>query len=66
MPAPDRYPINAKELSRKLRVNAKSLRALLRLHDLVPGHLKHREYRIHQKAESAIWRDLHVQRLPRL
>jgi len=30
MPARDRYPINAEELARQLRVNAKSLRALLR------------------------------------
>jgi hypothetical protein len=66
MPAPDQYPINAAELARKLRVNAKSVRALLRLHDLVPGHVKHKEYRISQNAESAVWRDLNVQRLPRL
>jgi len=60
------YPINAEELARKLRVNPKSLRALIRLHNLAPGHVKHREYRIDQNAESAIWRDLNVQRLPRL
>ena len=55
MPARDRYPINAQELARQLRVNAKSLRALLRLHDLVPGHVKHKEYRIYREAEKAIF-----------
>ena len=66
MPARDRYPINAQELARQLRVNAKSLRALLRLHDLVPGHVKHEEYRIFREAEKAIWRHVDVQSLRRL
>jgi hypothetical protein len=65
MPARDRYPINAEDLARQLRVNAKSLRALLRLHDLVPGHVKHGEYRIYREAEKAIWRHRDVQALPR-
>jgi hypothetical protein len=65
MPARDRYPINAEQLARQLRVNAKSLRAILRLHDLVPGHVKHGEYRIHREAEKAIWRHRDVQALPR-
>ena len=60
MSAPDHYPINAEELARKLRVNAKSLRALIRLHDLVPGHVKHKEYRIYQEAETAVGRHLDV------
>jgi DNA-binding transcriptional MerR regulator len=65
MSAPDHYPINAEELARKLRVNAKSLRALIRLHDLVPGHVEHKEYRIYQEAETGIWRHLDVHGLPR-
>jgi DNA-binding transcriptional MerR regulator len=65
MSAPDHYPINAEELARKLRVNAKPLRALIRLHNLVPGHVKHKEYRIYQEAETAIWRHLDVHGLPR-
>ena len=65
MPAPDQYPINAEELAQKLRVNVKSLRALIRLHNLVPGHVKHREYRIYQNAESVIWRHPAVQVLRR-
>ena len=63
MPVP--YPINGAELADKLRVNAKSLRALIRRHDLVPGHVKHMEYRIYQEAEKAIWRHPDVQTLPR-
>jgi hypothetical protein len=66
MPAPDRYPINAEELARRLRVNAKSLRVLLRKRDLVPGHVKHTEYRIYRDAERAIWRHPDVQGLLRL
>ena len=62
----DRYPINATELARKLRVNAKSLRALLRLHDLVPGQMGDREYRITQAIETAIWRHPAVQTLRRV
>jgi DNA-binding transcriptional MerR regulator len=65
MPARDRYPMNAEELARQLRVNAKSLRALLRLHNLVPGHVQHKEYRIYQEGERAIWRNADVQALPR-
>ena len=65
MPARDRYPLNAEELAQQLRVNAKSLRALLRLHDLVPGHVTHKEYRIYREAEKAIWRHPDVQTLPR-
>jgi hypothetical protein len=64
-PVTDRYPINATELARKLRVNAKSLRALLRLHKLVPGQLGDKEYRISQAVETAIWRHPDVQTLPR-
>ncbi len=63
MPVP--YPINAKELAAKLRVNTRSLRALLRLHHIVPGHVKHEEYRISQDAETLIWRHPDVQMLPR-
>jgi hypothetical protein len=37
MREPDRYLINAEELAGKLRVNATSLRALLRHHDLCAG-----------------------------
>jgi DNA-binding transcriptional MerR regulator len=66
MPEPDRHPINAEELARQLRVSATSLRALLRQYDLVPGHVKHREYRIYREAETAIWRHPDVQTLPRL
>ena len=62
----DRYPINATELARKLRVNAKSLRAVLRLHNLVPGQVGDKEYRITQTVETAIWRHPDVQTLPRL
>jgi len=62
----DRYPINATELARKLRVNATSLRALLRRHNLVPGQPGDREYRITQAVETAIWRHPAVQTLPRL
>ena len=65
MPPRDRYPMNAEELAHQLRVNAKSLRALLRLHDLVPGHVKHDEYRIDRNIETAIWRHPDVQALPR-
>jgi hypothetical protein len=65
MPAPDRYPINAEELARQLRVNATSLRALIRQHDLVRGHVKHREYRIYRETKKAIWRHPDVQTLPR-
>ena len=65
MSARDRYPMSAEELARQLRVNAKSLRALLRLHDLVPGHVKHTEYRIYRATEKAIWRHEDVQTLPR-
>jgi hypothetical protein len=65
MPARDHYPINAVELDRQLRVNTKSLRALLRLHDPVPGHIKHSEYRIYREAEKAISRHPDVQMLPR-
>jgi hypothetical protein len=61
----DHYPMNAEELARQLRVNAKSLRALLRLHDLVLGHVKHREYRIDRDTETAIWRHPDVQALLR-
>jgi hypothetical protein len=62
---PIAYPINAAELAGKLRVNAKSLRALLRLHNLVPGHRKHKEYRISRAAEIAIWHHADVQALAR-
>ncbi len=62
----DRYPINATELARKLRVNAKSLRTVLRLHNLVPGQVGDKEYRITQAVETAIWRHPDVQTLPRL
>jgi hypothetical protein len=65
IPVRDRYPINGKELARQLHVNAKSLRALIRLHDLVPGHVKNTEYRIYQEAEKEIWRHPDVQMLPR-
>jgi hypothetical protein len=65
MPARDHYPVNAAELARQLRVNAKSLRASLRLHDLVPGHIKHSEHRIYREAEKATWRHSNVQILPR-
>jgi hypothetical protein len=63
LPVP--YPINGAELAEKLRVNAKSLRALIRLHNLVPGHLKHKEYRISQAAETLIWYHADVQALSR-
>jgi hypothetical protein len=62
----DQYPINATELARKLRVNGKSLRELLRLHNLVPGQAGDKEYRITQAAETAIWRHPDVQTLPRI
>jgi hypothetical protein len=65
MPALDRYPMNAEELARQLRVNAKSLRVLLRLHDLVPGHVRRKEYRIDRDTGTAIWHHPDVQALPR-
>ncbi len=61
----DHSPINAQECAGKLRVNAKSLRALLRLHDIVPGRAKHEEYRISQDVETVIWHHQDVQMLPR-
>jgi hypothetical protein len=65
MPVADHYPINAEELARKLRVNTKSLQALLRMRHLVTGHVKDTPYRISQTNETAIWRHPDVQRLPR-
>jgi hypothetical protein len=65
MPAPDRYPINAEELARQLRVDVESLRVVIRQHDLVPGHVKRQEYRIDRKTKMAIWRHPDVQTLPR-
>jgi hypothetical protein len=61
----DHYPISAEALARKLRVNAGSLQALLRMRHLVPGHVKDTRYRISQAVETAIWRHPDVQRLPR-
>lgn len=57
--------MNAEELARQLRVDAKSLRALLRLHELVPGYVKHKGYRIDRDTEKAIWRHPDVQALLR-
>jgi hypothetical protein len=62
---PVAYPVNGAELAKRLRVNAKSLRSLIRLHNLVPGHLKHKEYRIFQDAETVIWHHVDVQALSR-
>ena len=66
MPPRDRHPMNAEQLARQLRVNPKSLRAVLRRQDLVPRHVDCKEYRIYQEAERAIWRHPDVQALLRV
>ncbi|MGA2927081.1 MAG: hypothetical protein ABSG43_13975 [Solirubrobacteraceae bacterium] len=55
MPRPDIYPITAAELARRLEVDGKRLRDVLRAYpELTPGHLPNEHYRIDQHAEQAI------------
>ena len=55
MPQADAYSINAAELARRLKVNGKHLRDVLRAHpELVPGHLPNEHYRIDRQTEQRI------------
>jgi hypothetical protein len=62
MPQRDLYPISAAELARRLAVDGKRLRDVLRAHpDLVPGHPPNEHYRIDREAEQAIRRHPEIQ-----
>ncbi len=63
---PDGYE-NAEQLARVLRVNGRSLRAILRASKLVPGHEEPdgSHYRIVREVAEQIARDPHVLALPR-
>jgi GIY-YIG catalytic domain len=53
MPQSDPYPINAAELARRLAVDGKRLRDVLRTYpELVPGHLPNARYRISLGSQS--------------
>ena len=55
MARPDDYPITAAELARRLKVNGKRLRDVLRAHpELVAGHRPNEHYRIDRDAEQTI------------
>lgn len=57
-------PIPAAELARRLNVDGKRLRDVLRAHPgLVPGHLPNEHYRIDPQAEQAIRHHPEVQSL---
>lgn len=64
-PMTEPYPITAEELAAKLGVDGRSLRALIRDHDLVPGHAKNAHYRIYPDVETEIAAHQAVQGLPR-
>jgi hypothetical protein len=55
MAQPDDYPIIAAELARRLKVNRKRLRDVLRAHpELVPEHLPNEHYRIDWRTRNVI------------
>jgi hypothetical protein len=64
---PMEEPITAAELARRMGVNGKRLRAVLRANrELTPGHALNEHYRIDRETEAAIRAHPDVQALPHL